>query len=214
MPGMSYHMRQPRGFTLIELLVVIAIIAILAAILFPVFTQVKESARKTACLSNLKQLGTALLTYLDDYDSRFPVCHWNYDGYPDGTTHQPRNSEPCIVTKLYPYVRNRDLFHCPSDTWVGMPSWPEPNTIGYNTSYGWNEVVNGADARGITLEQIEAVAGVSPSKFGVLIDLSPDIHSRGQWTWTGVQERMVWNMVFTDCHAATCVRKHWGFIYP
>ena len=68
-------MAARRAFTLIELLVVIAIIAILAAILFPVFVQLKESARKTVCLSNIKQLGTALYTYLDDYDSRFPVCH-------------------------------------------------------------------------------------------------------------------------------------------
>jgi prepilin-type N-terminal cleavage/methylation domain-containing protein len=64
---------QHRGFTLIELLVVIAIIAILAAILFPVFAQAREKARQTQCLSNLRQTGTALLMYASDYDNRVPI---------------------------------------------------------------------------------------------------------------------------------------------
>src|SRR5258708_19715381 len=62
------------GFTLIELLVVIAIIAILAAILFPVFAQARESARMTSCLSNLKQIGLGTMMYLQDYDERYPNC--------------------------------------------------------------------------------------------------------------------------------------------
>src|SRR3954471_5248630 len=65
-----------KGFTLIELLVVIAIIAILAAILFPVFAQAREQARSTACLSNLKQLGTAITMYRSDWDSRGPFAGW------------------------------------------------------------------------------------------------------------------------------------------
>src|SRR6266511_3956182 len=66
------EMRRHRGFTLIELLVVIAIIAILAAILFPVFAQAREKARQSTCTSNLKQLGNGLLMYTQDYDETFP----------------------------------------------------------------------------------------------------------------------------------------------
>jgi len=73
---------RPKGFTLIELLVVIAIIAILAAILFPVFSQARESARKTSCLSNTKQIGLAVNMYVQDYDERFFPQPWP-GGCPD-----------------------------------------------------------------------------------------------------------------------------------
>ncbi len=71
-----------RGFTLIELLVVIAIIAILAAILFPVFAQAREKARQTTCLSNGKQIGLAMMMYVNDYDERFPHQQWRDWGDP------------------------------------------------------------------------------------------------------------------------------------
>ena len=73
---MSRHHTARRGFTLIELLVVIAIIAILAAILFPVFAQAREAARKTQCVSNLKQLGTAITLYTQDYDEIYPMANY------------------------------------------------------------------------------------------------------------------------------------------
>lgn len=86
-----------RGFTLIELLVVIAIIAILAAILFPVFAKAREAARKTACLNNGKQIGTGVMMYVQDYDEMYPTA--DFGGY---------------VAQVQPYVKNIDLWRCPS----------------------------------------------------------------------------------------------------
>src|ERR1041385_5074124 len=79
-----FRRRSRHGFTLIELLVVIAIIAILAAILFPVFAQVREKARQTTCSSNLKQIGTAFAMYVQDYDGRRPDRRDLKNGFPGG----------------------------------------------------------------------------------------------------------------------------------
>src|SRR5688572_30806831 len=77
--------RKPSGFTLIELLVVIAIIAILAAVLFPVFARARENARRSSCQSNLKQIGLAFEQYIGDYDERYPVYYTNDDGSVNGS---------------------------------------------------------------------------------------------------------------------------------
>jgi len=110
--------KNPNGFTLIELLVVIAIIAILAAILFPVFATAREKARQTSCLSNMKQLALAALMYCDDWDEKFPVlCGWEIVGDtmtwwdwngPAGNVNQ------AAVVKVYPYIKNKQLTVCPS----------------------------------------------------------------------------------------------------
>jgi prepilin-type N-terminal cleavage/methylation domain-containing protein/prepilin-type processing-associated H-X9-DG protein len=100
-------MRKPCGFTLIELLVVIAIIAILAAILFPVFAQAREKARQASCASNLKQLGTAVMMYVQDYDETM-MCYVN------GTTRSGSNDNFYWSNALEPYVKLRQLWYCPS----------------------------------------------------------------------------------------------------
>jgi prepilin-type N-terminal cleavage/methylation domain-containing protein len=130
---------ERRGFTLIELLVVIAIIAILAAILFPVFARAREKARATACTSNVKQLGMAWMMYVQDYDEMYPpnnttngaAAEWRaaspgpFPCKPCRPVHRtltapgggPLHYDPRIFA--LPYIKNTDMFKCPSD--VGIP---------------------------------------------------------------------------------------------
>ncbi len=101
--------RQRRAFTLIELLVVIAIIAILAAILFPVFSRAREKARQTACLSNLRQSATAVNQYVQDYDEAFPMSvYLSFNA----------SAQPCALTMvgaIEPYIKNKQIYECPSE---------------------------------------------------------------------------------------------------
>src|SRR3954451_7075248 len=99
--------RTSRGFTLIELLVVIAIIAILAAILFPVFAQAREKARQTACLSNMKQVGLALNMYTQDWDEMLPP-NFTVDRFGEP------NAPASFLGSIIPYSKNRNIFYCPS----------------------------------------------------------------------------------------------------
>ena len=100
-----------RGFTLIELLVVIAIIAILAAILFPVFARAREKARQASCLSNLKQIGLASVMYAADYDGKW-LRGWTTRADADGWTHHEAYTAPQAL--LMPYIKNIEIWGCPS----------------------------------------------------------------------------------------------------
>lgn len=110
-------MRTKRGFTLIELLVVIAIIAILAAILFPVFARARETARSSSCLSNLKQLGTAAQLYIQDFDGRF---------FPGG-----QNVGITPRDRLDPYTKNTRIWVCPSETHATVKAGTDPRYVSY-----------------------------------------------------------------------------------
>jgi prepilin-type N-terminal cleavage/methylation domain-containing protein/prepilin-type processing-associated H-X9-DG protein len=106
------------GFTLIELLVVIAIIAILAAILFPVFGRARENARRTSCLSNLKQMGLGILQYTQDYDERFPLVWADMNGSAVDTFTPDVDKGWAEV--IQPYIKSEQILQCPSEP-TGLP---------------------------------------------------------------------------------------------
>jgi len=141
------------GFTLIELLVVIAIIAILAAILFPVFARARENARRTSCLSNLKQIGLGFVQYTQDYDEKYPMA-WHKTVYTDrddvgyaaadpGTPGATYAINPGFdgssrylknwMDFIFPYVKSVQIFDCPSATF--SPA---------SCHYGYNDAISGA----------------------------------------------------------------------
>ena len=147
---MTTQRNRRQGFTLIELLVVIAIIAILAAILFPVFAQAREKARATSCLSNMKQIGLGIMMYAQDYDEVYPT----YASYvtsariqnpldpndkPGGTTGIGRR--PMWQAKIYPYLKNWDIYHCPSDAASPTNLVAKFHNISYGYNYGYMSVL-------------------------------------------------------------------------
>lgn len=140
--------RRKAGFTLIELLVVIAIIAILAAILFPVFARAREAARGTSCLSNMKQIGLSFQMYTQDYDESYPsIIPPNFDG---GCA--PRlgwlNANGGWAVLVNPYIKNGGVYHCPS---AETPFWLS------GAPQGW---CNAADADQTYLNAFKAAAPV------------------------------------------------------
>jgi prepilin-type N-terminal cleavage/methylation domain-containing protein/prepilin-type processing-associated H-X9-DG protein len=124
-----------RGFTLIELLVVIAIIAILAAILFPVFAKAREKARQTSCLNNAKQLALAFIQYAQDYDEKMPFSSGGYES----TSYK-------WWDLIYPYIKNNQVYSCPSASDAG------PGKVTYN--YNYNVGLYGTSGGGVSLGTI------------------------------------------------------------
>lgn len=124
-------MNLKRAFTLIELLVVIAIIAILAAILFPVFSQAKAAAKTTACISNARQIGIANKMYLTDYDDTMPIFY-AYNSQP--AAGQPGHKG--VEVLLEPYVKNKDVFRSPFDSGGPYLATDVPGATSYWQAYG------------------------------------------------------------------------------
>lgn len=155
---MSAGIQSKKGFTLIELLVVIAIIAILAAILFPVFAQAREKARQTSCLSNTKQLSLGLLMYVQDYDETWPR---NDDCVNNGTVAvagAPATAIGCSSSPFYgdrvnhykwwywtyPYTKNVQIMFCPSRIgYLDQTNWVDSAEI-FGAGYGLNLALTGA----------------------------------------------------------------------
>jgi prepilin-type N-terminal cleavage/methylation domain-containing protein len=179
------------GFTLIELLVVIAIIAVLAAILFPIFAQSRAKARQTACLSNLKQLGLAFAQYLSDHDGQYPACDNDKAkivGRPPDPETPDANGPPerdwHIV--LQPYVRNFEVLRCPSDP-SRAPVDPKNPDLDARKEYVASYTVNGWSEY-----ELKESALTKPSNW-VLLGERNNV-ARGPktwwmfywWTWQGV----------------------------
>jgi prepilin-type N-terminal cleavage/methylation domain-containing protein/prepilin-type processing-associated H-X9-DG protein len=134
-------MRKNRGFTLIELLVVIAIIAILAAVLFPVFAQAREKARSSACLSNMKQSCYGLMMYVQDHDGYFPYWSMEQGGYFGWFSRQKGRLFFTWEDQIQPYVKNWNVFVCPSRTstgWAGLHTYGITSGAFCPDYWAWN----------------------------------------------------------------------------
>jgi prepilin-type N-terminal cleavage/methylation domain-containing protein/prepilin-type processing-associated H-X9-DG protein len=206
----GWRRRSSRGFTLIELLVVIAIIAILAAILFPVFAKARAQARKTTGISNLKQVGLGTMMYVQDYDEKFPYYNWgcmscNESG--NGDCHDPgpghlSATDPAFVSysaaawynSLQPYIKNTGVFQDPSDKHQWQPgyciSFPQSVFPNYQkstwASYGWNESASGQTQAAYTSPASDLLWS---DYIGVLVDT----WSRFGWTDDLYVRRAIWN---------------------
>ncbi|MGQ9880831.1 MAG: prepilin-type N-terminal cleavage/methylation domain-containing protein [Armatimonadota bacterium] len=204
--------RHSSAFTLIELLVVIAIIAILAAILFPVFAQAREKARQTVCLSNMKQMGWAVNMYLQDYDEAFPL-----------DSHTGTNAPWVWLRTLEPYTRTKLLYRCPSDpstNWeVPLPGYRTTRKTSYVTNF-WMLPRLGVDDLTTYCTGFNTLASIRAPARTIYIseqrtNSTGDHYHSGAWRWPNqcgtfipVEDElaMTWhlggtNYTFVDGHA-------------
>lgn len=207
--------RRRYGFTLIELLVVISVISIIAAIVFPAFMTARAKARESNCVSNLHQIGSAFTMYMSDYDGVFP---WGADpsdknlpqiwnGYPAYQAELP--NMPLINQVLHPYIKNAEVWRCPSDTGFDyldtningssvymLPARPTMYDK-YGLSYLYRTQITFMHYTDATLRGVVRTTGdeVSGSSINVLNDGNGSWH--GGWT-TGSKR---YNVLFADAHA-------------
>lgn len=187
---------RPTGFTLIELLVVIAIIAVLAAILFPVFAQAKAKARQTTCLSNLKQIGLAFSMYAADWDDLLPVTsggpyNWTYgwNSLPAGDPMHAilKDYMASIVAALEPQMKNSNIWFCAADVWKDARTVSDLDDaaavgeVSYSVFTQWNTWLDSADYLDPVCPAITVlmdINGMLPTEQGLMIDngLPPDAH--------------------------------------
>jgi prepilin-type N-terminal cleavage/methylation domain-containing protein/prepilin-type processing-associated H-X9-DG protein len=173
--------RLKSGFTLIELLVVIAIIALLAAILFPVFARARENARKTSCANNMKQIGLGFAQYIQDFDEQYFVSS-PYQG--PGT-----NGGPCYgygwAGAMMPYVKSTQLYRCPSDSYnsPGTSTYFGHTDVLLPVSYAYNRNVAVVAAAADHTAPAKTVLSFEARSVAVLTN--PNAQNLGDAEWSG-----------------------------
>jgi len=175
-------MKRRAGFTLIELLVVIAIIAILAAILFPVFAQAREQARMSTCLSNFKQIGLGVQMYLQDWDETYPMNRIAQN--PGGSECNGKGKMVTWKHETQPYVKNTAVFKCPSNARNNMPDETGgddafgltvfPISYAYNGTILWNSL-------GPNPPVLREAMIPEPSRYIMLIESKSECSDMGIW---------------------------------
>ncbi len=178
-----------KGFTLIELLVVIAIIAILAAILFPVFAKAREKARQITCTSNEKQLGLGIIQYQQDNDEKLMVG----DAANGGNTSY--NDGEGWAGQIYPYTKSNGIYQCPDDSTSDVNA-PANGQYGSNVSYGLNSNLV-PQAGGIAIAQFQA-----PASTILLFEVTGDT-ANPSYTQAQEQAANCADPVVTDCGSAS-----------
>ncbi len=195
-----------RGFTLIELLVVIGIIAILAALLFPVFATARKKAQAAQCQSNLKQIGLAIEMYASDWDQRFPFgidcadyyCPEIWNGFPQYQAWIPYMAFVHVV--LDPYVKNNEIWHCSRDSGYDILE---------DTSLPLNGRPTSFEALGSSYHfRTElAFSGAGPSTIENATGINVMFDAWGGWHGSEGYNRGRWNILFADGHVKSADRK-------
>lgn len=191
--------RVGSGFTLIELLVVIAIIAILAAILFPIFSQAKASARRSACLNNLKQLGTAAQMYAEQYNGYYPAArvtkgyvHWPFGDWNDG--HPYYKNQNLGLRALIPYVKNSNVFFCPSNNFFKSPPYWRPGNYYAGYCYWGNYLI---DSLGAHLTEDDVAVNTGRHPYSLLMS---DLIVGNAWNSHEPKEIQGGHLLYNDGH--------------
>ncbi len=170
---MISNFRKNSAFTLIELLVVIAIIAILAAILFPVFARARENARRSSCSSNLKQIGLGQLQYVQDYDEKYALA------IVGGTATQTPGVPVGWADAIQPYLKSTQIYQCPSDTIspsadpIARVGTPAGNTSSY-TDYWYNAYLSSDPPAGGSASNCNTSVSLSSVQYPTLTIMNGD----------------------------------------
>jgi prepilin-type N-terminal cleavage/methylation domain-containing protein/prepilin-type processing-associated H-X9-DG protein len=179
-------MRRLRGFTLIELLVVIAIIAILAAILFPVFAQAREKARQTTCLSNLKQMALGMRMYSQDYDELYPPHRFGDGVYPRAYTWR---------AAIFPYLKSLDFQRCPSNAFNKIPKTGEKGWVERDEPFPRSYCMNSAGLNDNIFSARSDASVDRPAELVMICECRygyPNVHPSKE-TWSSFKYSDGWN---------------------